>query len=144
MGPSMSEKRSLFAFWSLELYNPQTSEFQAPGSGRAASSGLRSTLVPGSWRIYGPLSPIQGAGGASRYTAWFQLQLGRRDSRRGRSAPGAESSLQSIWRALEFSLGLGGEMKLGFDPLRRADLVERDSNQRLTLFHGKELQSPEK
>lgn len=56
---SMSDKRSLLAFWSLELCNAQMSEFQVSGSGRAASSGLRSTLVPGSWRIYGPLSPIQ-------------------------------------------------------------------------------------
>lgn len=72
---SMSDKRSLLAFWSLELCNPQMSAFQVPGSGRAASSGLRSTLVLGSWRIYGPLSPIQLSRGASRYSAWFLLQL---------------------------------------------------------------------
>lgn len=52
-------KISLLMLWNLELYNPKISEFQAPGSGRAASSGLRNSLVPGSWRIYGHLSPNQ-------------------------------------------------------------------------------------
>lgn len=42
------------------------SEFQALVADRAASSGLRNGLVPGSWRIYGHLNPIL----LSRREAW--------------------------------------------------------------------------
>ena len=104
-------KISLLAFWSLELYTLRKSECQAPGASRAPSSGLRNGLVPGTWRIYGHLNPIQ----VSRREAWerasqvhdkIRATAGERGVLRGWVI-----STERIPRALEFWLGAGGEMK---------------------------------
>lgn len=137
-------KISLLAFWSLELYTLQKSECQAPGASRATSSGLRNGLVPGSWRIYGHLNPVQ----MSRREAWerasqvhdkIRTTAGERGFHEGEGQP---QGLSHQYR--EDSEGSGILVRLwwwneisALILWEGADPVERNSNQRLLSISQK-------
>lgn len=86
---------------------------------QGSSSRLRSSLGPLSWRIYGHLSPIQLSrgeawAGASQVQAMLRATSGERGFHVGEGQPeGWVRRAERIWRALEVSLDLGGEMKFG-------------------------------
>ena len=76
-------------------------------------------MGPGSWRIYRHQSPVQLSRGearakASQVQAKLRATTGERGFHVGEGQPeGRFAKAEMIWRALEFSLGLGGEVKFG-------------------------------
>lgn len=106
-------------------------------------SRLRSSLGPGSWRIYRHQSPVQLSRGetraeASQVQAKLRATAGERGFQVGEGQPeGGFAKTEMIWRALEFSLGLGGEMKFGLWSSGQGQTPLRGILIRVyPLFHG--------
>lgn len=109
----------VFVCWRLKLYNPQINELQPL---HLAGLLLQAEKQFGSRQLENlqtPESSFQLSRGearaeASQVQAKLRATAGERGFQVGEGQPeGGFAKTEMIWRALEFSLGLGGEMKFG-------------------------------